>query len=417
MITLDMITRFGGTDGMLINENKTDFESVGVMQRLKIFFNIGDARKRNASTVSEISTAVFNDPRFQSTDLQNHAKRLLAGVRTDRAIDATRIKGIVQELEGLAQVNKPNIVKRVDLHMAAGKLPANLHGCADQVVFVAKHHANTVATAEWGNALAAGNPNADYIPVDLARSIGEATTKCQAVLDAVSNVPDANTRDLVDFVDKHLDQLVFKYDTVRRPIELRTSEEIADIGKFCGQASRAAHIWMREDYPRGIVYDEPELVKPYEMAAVEFLAAVGKPVPPSLYGTIDQMVRGFLTDPTLVSSFSAAVKAKDHSIGNLKNLLAGDVAKIYSAIKGHAGFRAFCTDALGTDVKAFEAFGCYVAKLVALRLSAGVKDAIRRELLVQFGSVNSADIEEQLVQPVGVAFETAVRDAIMNDLY
>ncbi len=417
MITLKTITRFSGTGSVLLDANKTGLQSVGIKQHLKSFFNIGDARKDNFDTLMAIRTAIRVDPRFSSTDIQDHADRLFADVRTDRAIDVSRIKGIVQELKGLAKVTKPNIVKRVDLHLAAGNLPANLHGCADQVAFVAKHHANTVATARWGAATAAGIPKADYVPVDVAGCVSNATQNCQAVLDAVSNVPDANTRDLVDFVGKHLDQLLFKYNQVRQPVVIRTFAEIADIGRFCAQASRAGHSWIHEDRPGAIVHDEPERVKPYEMAAVEFLAAVGKPVPPSLYGTVDQMVRGFLTDRQLSSSFSTAVRGQDHSMGNLKRLLAGDVAKIYSTIKGHAGFRAFCTDALGTDVKAFEALGCYVAKLVALRLSDGVKDAVRREQLVQFGNVDLADFEEQQVRPVCVAFETAVRDAIMNDLY
>ena len=104
-------------------------------------------------------------------------------------------------------------------------------------------------------------------------------------------------------------------------------------------------------------------------------------------------------------------------MANIKRLLAGDAMKMYSAIKGHAGFRAFCTDSLGTDVKALEALGRYVAKLVALRLSDGVKNALRRELLAQAAIVDLTDFEEQQVKPVCVALEAAVRDAIMQDLY
>lgn len=423
MISLSTITSFKGTGSVLLDANGTGLESVGFKQQLKSFFNVGDAQDKNRELLRAIRTAIRVDNRFSSTDIQDHADRLFAEVRTDRAIDVSRLKGIVQELEKLALVSGSNIGKRVDLHVAAGDYTAVglsdfIDKHADQVAFVAKQRADKVADDTQTAAIVA-NATADvrYVPVDVAGCVMDAAMNCQAVLDAVSNVPDANTRDLVDFVAKHLGQLVLKNDAAQRPNTFRTPSEIADIGRFCAQASRGGHAWIHESNPIGSISGEPELVKPYEMAAMEFLAAVGKPVPPSLYDTIDQMARGFLTDPQLSNSFSTAVRRQDHSMANIKRLLAGDAMKMYSAIKGHAGFRAFCTDTLGTDVKALEALGRYVAKLVALRLSDGVKNALRRELLAQAAIVDLTDFEEQQVKPVCVALEAAVRDAIMQDLY
>ena len=404
MISLNTITSYKGTGSVLLDAQRTGLQSVGIKQHLKSFFNFGTARAENLDTLMAVRTAIRLDPRFSSTDIQDHADRLLAEVRTDRAIDVSRIKGIVEELEKIAFVSGSNIGKRVDLHVAAGDYTAVglsdfIDKHADQVAFVAKQRANNLADV----AQAATTPaKADYVPVDVAGCVMDAAANCQAVLDSVSNVPDANTRDLADFAAKHLGQLVLKNDSARRPNTFRTPVEIADIGRFCAQASRGGHTWIHESNPIGIIHGEPELVKPYEMAAVEFLAAAGKPVPPSLYGSIDRMVRSFLTDQQLTSSFFQKVRSRGFSADAIKDSLASVMRKMLSTINSHAEFKAFCTDNLGTDVKAFEALGRYVAKLVAMRLPADVSKGICEKLQVQ-----SAD----------VAFETAARDAVVDGLY
>ena len=405
MISLNTSTSYKGTGSVLLDAQRTGLQSVGIKQHLKSFFNFGTARAENLDTLMAVRTAIRLDPRFSSTDIQDHADRLLAEVRTDRAIDVSRIKGIVEELEKIAFVSGSNIGKRVDLHVAAGDYSAEdelsdfIDKHADQVAFVAKQRANNLADV----AQAATTPaKADYVPVDVAGCVKEAATNCRAVLDSVSNVPDANTRDLVDFVGKHLDQFVLKNDLARRPNTFRTPVEIGYIGKFCGQASRGGHSWIHEDHPGTAVLDEPERVKPYEMAAVEFLAAAGKPVPPSLYGSIDRMVRSFLTDQQLTSSLFQKSRSRGFSADAIKDSLASVMRRMLSTIDSHADLKAFCTDNLGKDVKAFEALGRYVAKLVAMRLPADVSKGICEKLQVQ-----SAD----------VAFETAARDAVVNELY
>ena len=266
MISLNTITSYKGTGSVLLDAQRTGLQSVGIKQHLKSFFNFGTARAENLDTLMAVRTAIRVDPRFSSTDIQDHADRLLAEVRTDRAIDVSRIKGIVLELEKLAHVSGSNIGKRVDLHVAAGDYTAVglsdfIDKHADQVAFVAKQRADKVADDAQTAAIVA-NATADvrYIPVDVAGCVMDAAANCQAVLDSVSNVPDANTRDLVDFAAKHLGQLVLKNDSARRPNTFRTPVEIADIGRFCAQASRGGHTWIHESNPIGIIHGEPELV-------------------------------------------------------------------------------------------------------------------------------------------------------------
>ena len=124
MISLNTITSYKGTGSVLLDANGTGLESVGFKQQLKSFFNVGDAQDKNRELLRAIRTAIRVDNRFSSTDIQDHADRLFAEVRTDRAIDVSRLKGIVQELENLALVSGSNIGKRVDLHVAAGAYTA-----------------------------------------------------------------------------------------------------------------------------------------------------------------------------------------------------------------------------------------------------------------------------------------------------
>ena len=89
-ITLNTILQFTGSDRVLLNAQGTGLVSVNRLQRFKSFFNIGDARQKNAETLTAIHHAVLNDPRFASKELQDQAVRLLSEVRVDRALDATR---------------------------------------------------------------------------------------------------------------------------------------------------------------------------------------------------------------------------------------------------------------------------------------------------------------------------------------
>ena len=75
-----------------------------------------------------IHHAFLNDPRFASRDLQSAAVRMLAQVRTDRAIGAAQLRDIADELFRLSGEGAGNgvdavIRERVALHLAARSLP------------------------------------------------------------------------------------------------------------------------------------------------------------------------------------------------------------------------------------------------------------------------------------------------------
>ena len=400
MISLDTISRFNGTGNVLLNTSGTDLESVGVKQSLKSFFNVGDARDRNNTTMSAIRDAVFNDPRFKSRDLKDRAKLLLDGVRTDRAIDASRIKGIVKELLALVDGTDSALNKRVDLHLAAGN--TDLRGCAaqyvEQVAFVARQHVRKVAR-DAITAAVASNPlvKDEEVEVNVAGAIKNAFTQCCVAIGAVSNLLEANTRDLADFVGKNLDRFVLNEDGT-----LRSKQELEDVGEFCRLASRGGYRWLRTNNP-AFIPEERELAKPYEMAAVEFLAAVGKPVKPALYQTIEQLVNDQVMGVPFRNFSVEVAKRKAYTADDIQRKITDVMAEMFSRLNGNPNLRSFVTDVFGDkDVKSFEALSRYVAKLLASRLSQDTSKVICAKLGVQ---------------TVGEAFENTVRNIIAHDLY
>ncbi len=368
-ITLDTISRFAGTGQMLVNAQGTGFESVGILQRLKSFFNIGDAREKNRATLSVISTAVLSDPRFAvARDLQEHAERLLGGVRTDRAIDAARIKSIVKELEYLASGSQAMIDERVDMHLAAGKIPDELRSYTSK-------YTSQIATIAKQQAKRPGAGGAMCM-VDVAEIVRDVADHCRAALEAVSELPDSNVDELSDFVGRHLDLFV-----VDRDGSLRSFEAIKDGGEFCRLASRGARCRLREISPPS--YNEIEQATPYEMAAAEFLAEVDRPVSPALYAKVEQAVRDNVKQVNL-GKHPNAETARAALDGMARRILA-------NPIQDDDGTTLFAY-----DDRAFKALERYVTRLVALNQSYYNRVTICRLLNVQ-------SIGEELAKAVSEA--------------
>jgi len=80
-LTVDTIRNFGGVGNITLDQQKTGIEE-SKLQGFKSFFNIGDARQKNAETLLAIHHAILNDPRFFSQSVQSEAARLLSQVRT-----------------------------------------------------------------------------------------------------------------------------------------------------------------------------------------------------------------------------------------------------------------------------------------------------------------------------------------------
>lgn len=117
-LSLDTITQFRGGDVLLLNR-QGGLDSVGSGQKLRSFFNIGDARQRNAETLTAIHHAIMNDPRYFAKPVQDLAANLLAEVHTERAISATRIKDIISKLNEAAT---PEAKRLAAMDIAAGRL-------------------------------------------------------------------------------------------------------------------------------------------------------------------------------------------------------------------------------------------------------------------------------------------------------
>ena len=127
-LSLDAIRNFGGNDRLLVDARTGNVQAENKLQRFKSFFDVGDARAKNAETLAMIHNAILNDPRFASRDLQSAAVRMLAQVRTDRALGAAQLRGIADELFRLSGEGAGNgidavIRERVALHLAARGLP------------------------------------------------------------------------------------------------------------------------------------------------------------------------------------------------------------------------------------------------------------------------------------------------------
>ena len=100
-LTVDTINSFGGTGSILLND-QGGLDDAGASQKLRSLFNIGDARQRNAETLTAIHHAIINDPRYFTKAAQTAAVDMLSQVRTDRAIGIAEIKSILDKLDEIA---------------------------------------------------------------------------------------------------------------------------------------------------------------------------------------------------------------------------------------------------------------------------------------------------------------------------
>ena len=76
-LNIDTIRNYAETGNIALNQQRTGVEKP-TLQGLKSFFNFGDARVKNAETLTAIHHAILNDPRFAAKDVQSEAARLLS---------------------------------------------------------------------------------------------------------------------------------------------------------------------------------------------------------------------------------------------------------------------------------------------------------------------------------------------------
>ena len=249
-LSIDSIRNFAGVGSITLDAQGTGIVSAS-MQGFKSYFNIGNARQKNAETIVALHQAIMNDPRFGAQNVQAEAVRLLAEVHAERAISATQIKDIIKQLDALAE---RNVEERVEAHLAATPLPAWAAGHEAQISKLV-----TLAVANHGYGAALAGP------------IGEVIDRIGMIVGLAGN-----DSDLKDLLFTSLHDILFESGTIlasEERIQRRVDQFRANLAQFDACARQSA---------------DPVAVKRF---GVEFLTALGKPVAPVVIDTMDQFAR------------------------------------------------------------------------------------------------------------------------------
>jgi hypothetical protein len=379
-ISLQTITAYSGSGGILLNAQGTGLESVGFVHRLKSFFGIGDAREQNRATLMAIQDAIGNDPRFNTPDLRAEAQRLISKESTRFAVDMSHINGILSRMSALASGSNASLDKRVDLHLAATPLPPQLteYADADEVMLIAKQHVRNAA-------LAAGPGTV----VDVARLVRDVINCCVTAMTSTTPLNERQSVPLMRAVGRNLQHFVIQEDRT-----MRTDVETADFVRDAFDTYRTLKDQAYEavDFPS---YDSLEDAAPAlrrmrdcNRAALEFLCTAGKTVTLDMFHKIQGNLK---TYPPLVG-FDGIKSTRDiHEAINatMRNYTRHPVR----LVRGQPLFN---------DLKATKALSRYVATLMASQLTDEQRDLICSKLRVK----SAAE-----------AFEDGVYFALLNGDY
>ena len=354
-ITLNTILQFAGNDRVLLNAQGTGLRSVNRMQRFKSFFDLGDARQKNAETLSAIHHAVLNDPRFAARDLQLEAVRLLGEIRVDRALDAAQIKSIARELDRLSAGTDAIIDERFKKYVANMDMPSELEKYAKDVCAIAQAHVTDAAHA----------PGANAGLLDIDRLVREAVAACQGAVQGIQGKDGPAERELEQMVGKNLRMFV-----VNGAGKLRSQREIADrVKKSCDfyhHAEAYANQRFRSAGPQSPeqVEAEGKAYGAFMKATLDFVTTVGCPVTPEDFDHIMEFL-----DPLPVYELARLNGRSSHD-------------EIFEAIHNYATFlhERQPQEADGSPLHIFidgpdakAAFGRYSAQLAAIRMPASAR--------------------------------------------
>lgn len=345
-ISLNSIRQFSGSGSLVLDAQGTGLQSSKIAQHLRSFFDMGDARQKNAETLMAIHHAFLNDPRFATKDLQQQAAKLLADVRVDRAIDASQIKAIVKEMDRLANVTPQTLDERVKLQLAftVRRFPI--------LQFYTGEVAN-IATQQVRRAVAAGQN-----PVDVAGIVEEVSELAMTARSNTTDESKPSKHKLMDFAVAHLHQFVERSDGT-----LRSKEEVVDaVRHTC-------------DF-----YTDAKDAKANSADAFEFIDTVGRKLPKGLFAKIGAHVlsmQAFLTR-RLPPGSSPSEDIVKSIIGEFA---ANEVRfrPIYKDDSPYSTTPLFKND----DHTACKAVARYEAKQLALVLPGPVSDTICRGMHVQ----------------------------------
>ena len=380
-ITLNTILQFTGSDRVLLNAQGTGLVSVNRLQRFKSFFNIGNARQKNAETLMAIHHAVLNDPRFASKDLQDQAVRLLSEVRVDRALDAKSIKAIVQKLNDLAANTIDACEKRADLHLAARGLAGDLQDYAAEVRAVIGYHVRDAA----GAALAAG---ANARPPDVARLVNEAMAACENAIASVrGNGGEPADPYLRRVIGQNLQAFIVRGDNTLRPMAEVTARVRQTRDFFRCVQTYADQRFMSGVFPTGAEADAASAARvKFVLAALDFLGGAQRPVPPEAFDLIQNFVaRVPLYDLSRLNGSASA----DEIFEILHNYAASMHERQIIKADGNPLFIS--------DPTAAKALEIYLARLVVMKLPESVRQGIFEALESPAGARALARIDHDAV--------------------
>lgn len=254
-LTVDTIRNFTGTAGMLVDK-QGGLQAADKLQSFKSVLNIGDARQRNAETLTAIHHAILNDPRFAARDVRAEATRLLAGIRTDRAIGAAQIRSIMQALDNLTLDTEDSVKERVAARFAATMPPW------------AAGHEKEVLHAVTFHVLKGHTTTVSYAAIDVAGRMQEVLDRIGAAVAHAGKDPA-----LREVLFATLGRTIFNgmdYSLATEPKVIQRVDAFrADIAHIDALAQRSA---------------DPAAAK---KLGISFLKGLGKPIHPAVLDTID----------------------------------------------------------------------------------------------------------------------------------
>lgn len=137
---LTAINNFKDGDRVVYDQQSGTLKAAGFWHRVKSFFGVRSAKDQNQDTLEALKSAILHDPRLTGGALDDIADALFAEIRTDRAIDASVLKGIFDGFSQLATNTQPMLKTRVLMHMAFRPFPPELGRAQEEVVdFIADH--------------------------------------------------------------------------------------------------------------------------------------------------------------------------------------------------------------------------------------------------------------------------------------
>ena len=255
-LNIDTIRNYAETGNIALNQQRNGVEKP-TLQGLKSFFNIGDARVKNAETLTAIHHAILNDPRFAPKDIQAEAARLLSQVRTDRGIDAAQINGLIRTLDDLTLDTEAAVKARVKAHLAA-TMPTWAAG-----------HEKEVANLVSGQVLRGRAAAGSYAAIDVSRLAQAAVAR---IGDAIAHVGDDPV--LKDLVFSTLGRTMMAIDNSLasdQKVRQRIDTFRADLASIENRAQRSA---------------DPATTR---QLGIDFLKTLGKPVHPGVIDAFDDL--------------------------------------------------------------------------------------------------------------------------------